>query len=215
MTRAMLHAIPEGTTPEPSRPAQGRSLGRRIYGAEPTRPIPIEPDGGSREPDAPVPMERRRASAHRSASTSAFDPRERSIADATLRDELHELLSDMIEDSRDLQVWASGSVVLLCGRVASELDRLLAEDLVFTRPEVRECRNELVIAPPGSHPVVAGRRRRPRREPLRRARGRCWSSRPRRWMDPRAMLESLALSMAMSGAPSRRSAPRAWLVPSA
>lgn len=94
------------------------------------------------EPDAPIHVARHEAT-RRSAKlhpAAAFEH-----PDDALRHELVRLVAERLVDASGLTISVVECCVSLRGSVSSPLSRLLAEDLVFTLPEVRECRNELVV----------------------------------------------------------------------
>ncbi|MCX4246827.1 BON domain-containing protein [Paraliomyxa miuraensis] len=103
----------------------------RLRGA---RDVASEP-----EPDAPVRFARREASLSPSALAPVADARR---VEAEIRQLFEERLPD---DARDMEISVTGGGVVLHGIVSSPLARLLAEDLVYSVPDVWECHNELVV----------------------------------------------------------------------
>lgn len=97
------------------------------------------------EPDAPIRFDRR-GSVHRSAGFHPIaGPRLSAHDDEVLRLELERLLEERLDDARDVEVSVVEGCVVLHGIVSCPLASLLAEDLVFSVPEVCECHNELVV----------------------------------------------------------------------
>ena len=97
------------------------------------------------EPDAPIPMARlgatrRSASCHRAAVSAQQDQ--------ALRAELERLFSERLDEASEIAISVVGGCAWLSGSVSCSLVSLLAEDLVFAIPEIRECINELVVRHP-------------------------------------------------------------------
>lgn len=135
------HSLTRSTTADPDAPV--RSVGRRAYARTPTQLIEPPP----RDEDAPVPLDRHGARLQPSAPLLAANARAEALDDEVLHRDLIDVLGERIDDSDELEVLTLGAVVVLHGRVSSELDKLLAEDLAFTFGHVRHCRNELRVAP--------------------------------------------------------------------
>ena len=101
------------------------------------------------EPDAPI----RRAmhgTSRRSATLSPVAGSRAPVpawAERLLQQELERLLGERLDDAEHVAIAVDGGCITLRGRVSCPLVRLLAEDLVFSRSEVIECRNELVVRP--------------------------------------------------------------------
>lgn len=94
------------------------------------------------EPDAPVSMAhhrvtRRSATCHRVAVSAQQDE--------VLRRELVGLLAERLDEAHGIAISVDAGCVWLRGSVSCALVGLLAEDLVFALPEIRECTNELVV----------------------------------------------------------------------
>lgn len=115
---------------------------------EPDAPIPrrrieedlLEPTTTAlvaRDPDAPVRVARRTAS----LSPTAALP----TAPAWMVWEIAQLLAERLDDASNIEIQVCGNSVVLYGIVSSSFNRLLAEDLVYSVPEVEECYNELVV----------------------------------------------------------------------
>jgi osmotically-inducible protein OsmY len=83
---------------------------------------------------------RRSAACHPAAITAHRDQ--------ALRHELERLLAEGLDDASEIAISVAGGCVLLEGRVSCSLVKLLAEDLVFALPEIRECDNALVVRRP-------------------------------------------------------------------
>jgi osmotically-inducible protein OsmY len=96
-------------------------------------------------PDAPIAMARRGATC-RSATYPpvAFT----AYHDGELRRELECLFAACLDDASELAISVVGGCVLLQGSVSSSLDRTLAEELVLSIPEIRECVNRMVVRAP-------------------------------------------------------------------
>jgi osmotically-inducible protein OsmY len=91
---------------------------------------------------------RRSATCHRAAITA--------YQDGELRYELEQMFAERLDDASDVAISVVGGCVRLQGSVSSSLMRLLAEDLVLSLPEIRECDNELVVRTPrGGGSLVA------------------------------------------------------------
>lgn len=92
--------------------------------------------------DAPIPLARH-GSTHRSAT---YHPAAVSAdQDAALRIELEGIFADRLEGAHDIEISVAGGCATLQGSVSCDLVRILAEDLVFAIPEIRECHNDLVV----------------------------------------------------------------------
>lgn len=94
------------------------------------------------EPDAPVRVASRGAT-HRSATWYPAAVTEH--RDHALQHELRRLFEERLDDAREIEISVVEGRVMLAGRVSCALVRLLAEDLVFAIPEVRDCKNALVV----------------------------------------------------------------------
>lgn len=64
--------------------------------------------------------------------------------DRLLEQELERLVEERLDDASNIAISVIGGCVVLHGIVSCPLARLLAEDLVFSLPEITECHNELV-----------------------------------------------------------------------
>jgi hypothetical protein len=94
------------------------------------------------ESDAPVPTPRY-GSTHRSAT---YHPAALTAAqDEALGYELARLFEERLDDASEIAISVVGGRVSLQGSVSCDLIRILAEDLVFAIPEIRECHNDLVV----------------------------------------------------------------------
>lgn len=94
------------------------------------------------EPDAPIPLGRH-GSTHRSPN---YHPVAVSAdQDEALRCELERLFAERLDDARGVAISVVEGCVSLQGSVSCDLVRILAEDLVFAIPEIRECHNALVV----------------------------------------------------------------------
>ena len=80
---------------------------------------------------------------HRSATLYPAAGTER--LDQALQHELQRLFAERLHEAREIAVSVTEGCVLLAGSVSCALTRLLAEDLVFAIPEVRDCNNALVV----------------------------------------------------------------------
>jgi hypothetical protein len=93
------------------------------------------------EADAPVPMARhgatRSATYHPAAVTADQDE--------VLRCELERLFAERLDDAGGIAISVVEGRVELQGSVSCDLVRILAEDLVFAIPEIRECHNDLAV----------------------------------------------------------------------
>lgn len=97
------------------------------------------------EPDAPIPFDRTGTVRRSAAYYPIASPRVSEHDDEVLRLELERLFEERLDDARDVAISVVEGCVLLHGIVSCALVRLLAEDLVFSLPEVCECHNELVV----------------------------------------------------------------------
>lgn len=129
-----------------------RRFARRAYGGEATLPLPRARTRARRrepEPDAPTKRARQdRVELRHSAPLPIADPQ-------ALRSELQRLLDDRLDDARDVEISIHGDCVVLHGIVSCPLARLLAEDLVYSMPEIWECHNELVVRSDDGDAVAA------------------------------------------------------------
>jgi osmotically-inducible protein OsmY len=94
------------------------------------------------EPDAPTRMARQ-GSTHRSATWHPVAATQH--LDHALQHELQRLFKERLGEASEITVVVVEGCVLLAGSVSCALTRLLAEDLVFAIPEVRDCKNALVV----------------------------------------------------------------------
>lgn len=94
------------------------------------------------EPDAPVRVASR-GTTHRSATWHPAAVTEH--RDYVLQQEVRRLFDERLDDASQIAISVVEGRVLLVGRVSCALVRLLAEDLVFAIPEVRDCKNALVV----------------------------------------------------------------------
>lgn len=85
-----------------------------------------------RDPDAPRPVLRRATDLYGAAPS------------VDIRREIVELLLEHF-DATDVLVLVKGTSVMLAGQVQSALDRQLAEDLVWSVPEVWTCDNRIEV----------------------------------------------------------------------
>jgi hypothetical protein len=94
------------------------------------------------EPDAPIPMARhgltRRSATYHPAAITADQ-------DEVLRCELEQLFAERLDDASGIEISVVEGCAALQGSVSCDLVRILAEDLVFAIPEIRECHNDLAV----------------------------------------------------------------------
>lgn len=92
--------------------------------------------------DAPIAVVRhgatRRSGTDHQAPVTAYQ-------DGELRRELECLFAACLDEASDLAISVVEGCALLQGSVASTLDKTLAEELVFSMPEIRQCDNRLVV----------------------------------------------------------------------
>jgi osmotically-inducible protein OsmY len=65
--------------------------------------------------------------------------------DRALQYEIQRLFEERLDDASTISISVTEGCVLLAGSVSCALVALLAEDLVFAIPEVRDCNNALVV----------------------------------------------------------------------
>jgi osmotically-inducible protein OsmY len=103
------------------------------------------------EPDAPVLMPRDGASRSATYHPAAVPAH----LDAVLREEIERLFAERLDDASEIEIAVEEGCATLQGRVSSSLVKLLAEDLVFSIPEIRECDNALVVRSPHDRRSIA------------------------------------------------------------
>lgn len=98
----------------------------------------------TREPDAPRRIALIGTSRCSATIYPVVAPRVHEGDDRRLQQELERLLQERLDDASNVAISVEGGCVLLHGIVSCTLARPLAEDLVFSVPEVSECHNEPV-----------------------------------------------------------------------
>jgi hypothetical protein len=97
------------------------------------------------EPDAPVRFAHHGPPRRSASFYPVAGPRVCEREDRALLHELERLFQERLDDAHEIVIMVVGGCVLLQGSVSCPLARLLAEDLVFAKPEVWECHNQLVV----------------------------------------------------------------------
>jgi osmotically-inducible protein OsmY len=107
------------------------------------------------EPDAPVRIARRVTVRRSAAFYPIAGPSVTERDDQRLLLELEQMFEERLDDARDVAISIAQGCVLLQGIVSCPLASLLAEDLVFSLPEVSECHNELVVRTMNNQAILA------------------------------------------------------------